>query len=81
MSAEAEDRLGEWAIWFHQNKRRIPPEDLKKQNLFLLKAMDGCLEVLALALKDIQELERRHPLKQLWLPKDVAVNGDLTKFG
>ena len=81
MSSELEDRLTEWALWFHENKKRIPPENLRKQNEFLSKAVDGCLELIAIAAKDIQTLERRDPLRKLWLPKGVTVEGDMKKFG
>lgn len=81
MSQGLEDRLAEWAVWFHENKRRIPAKDVQKQNLFLLKAVDGCIEMLALAAKDIQELESRSPRNKLWLPAGVEMKGDLTRFG
>jgi hypothetical protein len=81
MSQETEERLAEWAVWFHQNKKRIPPGNLAKQNLFLLKSVDGCLEVIAMLLKDVQLLEHRSPIGQLWLPKGMDVHGDITKFG
>lgn len=81
MSGESEERLAEWAVWFHENKRRIPVDNLKAQNLFLLKAVDGCLEMLARTLKDVQILEERNPLNKLWLPQGVDIKGDVTKFG
>lgn len=80
MSRETEERLADWVVWFHQNKGRIPPDNLGKQNLFLLKAMDGLFEVTAMCLKDVQLLERRNPTGLL-MPLEVSVSGDFTRFG
>ena len=80
MSRETEERLAEWAVWFHENRKRVPAGDVIKQNQFLLKAVDGCLEVLALTLKDIQILEQRNESRRLWLPSGVKLNGEITKF-
>ena len=81
MSAASEERLAEWALWFHENMHRIPQGNLAKQNQFLLKAVDGCLEILAMQAKDIQLLERRDPLRKLWLPKGMNATGNMTRFG
>ena len=79
MSLETEQRLADWAVWFHENRKHISPGNLEKQNLFLLKAVDGCLECLAMALKDIQILERRNGSAGLWLPPRIK-NGQTTRF-
>lgn len=81
MSRESEERLAEWAVWFHENRKRIPAGDLAKQNMFLLKAIDGCLECLALTMKDVQILEQRKESRRLWLPTGMQLNGEITRFG
>lgn len=68
MSADLDRRVTEWALWFHQNKDRIPGENLKKRCDFQALAIDGLIECLAIATKDIQVLERRQPIKNIWLP-------------
>jgi hypothetical protein len=81
MSADFEERLAEWAVWYHANLPRLPEHDLRKQMDFMKKAVDGCIELLAIAAKDIQFLERRDPLKKLYLPKGVTINGSVKEFG
>lgn len=80
MSLESEERLAEWVLWFHQNKGRIPADNLGKQCEFLLKAMDGLFEVTARALKDIQELEGHR--RKIILPEEfLRQHPDITRFG
>ena len=81
MSNLLDQRLTEWGLWFMENRTRVPPENIRKRQDFMDKAIQGLIECMAIAVKDIQELERRDPRKQLWLPKTVDVSGDLRKFG
>lgn len=81
MSADLETRITEWGLWFHENKDRIPPENIRRRCDFLEKAVDGCLELIAIATKDIQTLEHRDKSPNLWLPNGVSLKGDLTRFG
>ena len=57
MSRESEERIIEWAYWFHEHKDDGGGPDMKIK--FLLKAVDGCFELLVRCLQDIQELEGR----------------------
>jgi hypothetical protein len=79
MSKQFEERLMEWGLWYHHNVRLLPDHDLRKQIDFLKRSVDGCLELLALAAKDIQQLEGTR--RQLWLPREVEIRGDVRKFG
>lgn len=79
MSRQFEERLTEWAVWYDHNRRLLPEHDLRKQIEFLIRAVDGAFECLALAAKDIQSLEGAR--RQLWLPREVAIRGDVRKFG
>lgn len=81
MSALLEERVENWALWYHYNKNLVPALDLKKRCDFMQKAVDGCLELLAIACKDIQSLEGREPSKNLWLPKGMKMNGNIKEFG
>lgn len=73
MSQEFEKRLGEWAIWYHEHKSTVrSSEDFEKVKDFLIRAVDGSLELLAMAAKDIQDLERvRRPTVEIVLPKGI----------
>lgn len=74
MSAESEDKIRDTVVWFYENRNRIPPQDLGKRMAFLTKAMMCIMEIQALVLKDIQELEQRSPRSQLWLPSSVKID-------
>lgn len=81
MSKQLEKRVEEWGLWYHYNKDRIPPTHLEKRCAFYEKAIDGCIEILAIATKDIQELEGKKPGASLWLPKGMSMLGDPKEFG
>jgi len=78
MTSDFETRLIDWAKWFHENKGRIPPEDLRKRVDFLQKSVDGCLELIALA---ALQMRSQKASSQLYLPNGMRVTGDLTRFG
>lgn len=81
MSDLLDQRVTEWGLWYMEHKDLIPEKDVLKQNEFLRKALMGVIECLSIATKDIQELERRDPRKQLWLPKGMAMQGSMKHFG
>jgi len=81
MSRQTEERLIEWATWYHENVKRIPPENLKKRCDFLALTVDGCLELLTRVCEDLRIAEGRPTSKRLWLPDGVKVTGDVRKFG
>lgn len=76
MSAETEDKLKDVAIWFYENKSRIPRGNLERKIEFLEKTISCLLEVVALQAKDIQIMEQRHPRNRLWLPESVSIDGE-----
>jgi len=73
LSREFEKRLGEWAIWYHEHKSTVRnSEDFEKVKDFTIRAIDGCLELLAMAAQDIQDLENaRRPTVQIMVPRGV----------
>lgn len=81
MSRDLEKRTTEWALWFHQNKDRIPEAHFEKRLAFYEKAIDGLLECLAISCEDIRTLEGRAKSQTLWLPTGMAMNGDARRFG
>ena len=82
MSREYEQRYEEWLKWYveHQNDTDAVEQQVK----FLRKAFEGCMELLAHALRDIRALEGRprESLGQpLWLPGPISVRGDVRRRG
>ena len=64
-----ERRLIETAVWHHRNAPRIPAEDLKKRAEFAERNCDIILEILAMVVERLQDLEGRHAGSSLWLPR------------
>ena len=58
MSALLDKRAAEWALWYNEHCRK--PMPLDKRMEFQQKSIDGLLEILAIATKDIQRLEGRN---------------------
>lgn len=84
MSRETELRVIDWVQWFHYNKDRIPQHDLRKQNEFLMKAVDGCLELLTRVCEDLRIAEGRPTSKRLWLPdgmRHISDSGKVSRYG
>lgn len=74
MSADTEDKVRDVAVWYFENRNRIPPENVRKRLDFMDKAVKCLLEIIAMQAKDIQELEQRRPRAKLWLPSSVKVD-------
>lgn len=75
---QLEQRLADTALWFHENKERIPKDDLRKRHEFLEKGFWCLLEINVLLL---QRLREERGSKALYLPNSIAVAGDVRKFG
>lgn len=73
-----ERRLADLAVWFYSNNKRIPMENLLARQAFMEKALWTMIEVQALLLERIQEMEfaRKKGSAQLWLPTGMKMNGD-----
>lgn len=76
-----ERRLADTAVWYYQNRLRIPPDNLAARYELADKCLWIMLEMCALMTERIHELESRKSGAHLWTPKGVAVNGDMRKFG
>lgn len=63
-----EQRLADTALWFHMNKTRIPPENLKKRADFYETTVWCLLEINALLLERIRETTGS---KTLFLPSGL----------
>ena len=72
MSQQSVDRIGDWIKWFYEHKD--DGGDVHKKIKFLMKAVDGCLELLVLALIDIQKLEGREKSGLLKIPNFMRFN-------
>jgi hypothetical protein len=75
-----EKRLIQTAVWFHRNKDRIPRENVPQRLDFLEKTMDIMLELMALSLDRMQNVENRRKSSILWTARGMDVHGDVTKF-
>jgi hypothetical protein len=71
-----ERRLADLAIWFYRNNKRLAPENLLLRQAFMEKALWTMIEVQALILERMQEMElaRKGP-SRLYLPVGVRING------
>ena len=74
MSAETEDACRDLVVWYFENRNRLPKDDLAKRLDFMDKAMKTSLGVIAMLLRDVQELEQRKPRPQIWLPSEVKLD-------
>lgn len=75
-----ERRLADLTVWHYKNKKGIPLDNLAARQAFLEKAFWIALEVNALLLERVHELEAKRG-GGLWIPKGVQMNGDARKFG
>tara|TARA_Y100000034_G_C6750807_1_gene333716 strand:+ start:78 stop:371 length:294 start_codon:yes stop_codon:yes gene_type:complete len=75
-----EQRLVDTAIWFHNNKDRLPRHDPIKRLDFMEKMLDITLEINAMLVQRMQKAEGRRN-SPLWLPAGIDVQGDIRKFG
>lgn len=76
-----ERRLADMAVWFYQNRTRIPPENVVARQAFLEKSMWVMVELNALLLERVHELESKGAGKGLFLPKGLTIQGDVRRFG
>jgi hypothetical protein len=74
VSAETEDAVRDLAIWYMENRNRIPAGNLQKKCEFQDKAIKCLIEIVALQAKDIQRLEQRKARPRLWLPSSVSID-------
>lgn len=81
MARELEKRIMEWGLWFHENKKRIPPMNYDKRLQFYEKTIDGLLEIVAIAAEDLRTVEGRAKSNVLWLPSGIEGKGDYRRFG
>lgn len=78
MSMELDKRVTEWAVWYHEH--RNDGMSIDKRIEFMQKTIDGLLEILAIATKDIQRLERRNgndEVRRLLLPRGIVLHQSL----
>lgn len=74
MSALLEKQLADWTVWYNYNIQTLPKADLIKRVKFFEKALEGCLECLLIAAKDIKDLEGVR--RQLYLPSGAIMVDD-----
>ncbi len=76
-----EKRLVDTAVWFHHNKDRIPKHEVEKKVEFLTVALDIFIEMTALLVDRMQEVEGRSKSASLWLPNGMVDKDTGKRFG
>lgn len=76
-----ERRLADLTLWYFKNREQVGRDNLPRALALLEKAFWINLEVNALLVERIHELENNKPGAHIWTPIGLAVNGDLRKFG
>lgn len=68
--------LADTAVWYYQNHKRIPRENIVARCAFYEKAIWCMIELNALMAERLHELEAgRRGAKHLWLPRGIKANG------
>lgn len=76
-----ERRMADTAVWFYKNKERIPLDNLASRQVFLQKAFWILLEVNALLLERVHELEAgKRGSRHLWLPRGIKLSDNEREF-
>tara|TARA_Y100000310_G_C20338230_1_gene648534 strand:- start:294 stop:590 length:297 start_codon:yes stop_codon:yes gene_type:complete len=76
-----EKRLIDTAVWYHKNKDRIPRSNVEKRLEFLEKTFDIFIEMMAMQVERVQQMEGYSSSDSLWLPIGMSFDGDLKKYG
>lgn len=80
-SKPLERRMADLAVWFYQNKSRVPLDNLAARQALLEKALWTLLEVNALQVERLHELEAlKRGRSRLWVPRGMKVNGSADEF-
>lgn len=74
-----EQRLADTAAWFFSNKDRMPLDNLASRMDFVFKTCWLLIEMNALLLERVHELEGGK--STLWLPKGMNAKGSMKHFG
>lgn len=76
-----ERRLADLSVWFYQNLGRIPRDNLAARQAFMEKAFWCFIEITAFQVERLHEIESLRAGRNLWIPKGLKMEGDVTKFG
>lgn len=77
----AERRLADLTLWFYKNFESFASNNVEGQVAFLKKAMWIQLEMNALLLERLHEMEMASKPKHLWTPRGINVEGNIREFG
>ena len=72
-----ERRLADLTVWFYRNRKSISPDNLHLRLKLAEDALWIMLEVIALTMDRLQELEHRGKSEHLWIPNGITVESDL----
>ena len=74
MSKQTDDRLADFAKWFHYHRGTIDQQNMSKRMEFYETAVDNMCLLITYLVEDIQHLEGR---RSLILPSGIKLNGDI----
>lgn len=74
-----ENDLRDVIVWYHENKGRIPRENLRKRLDFTETALNNAFNVMISMCEELQKV--RGKPSALWLPNGMKVSGDVKRFG
>lgn len=72
-----EQRLADLTVWFYRNRKDIDINNLHRRMKLYEDGFWILLEVCALLMDRVQEVEAGNKSKTLWLPRGMKVEGDL----
>ena len=72
-----EQRLADLTVWFYRNRKAVSPDNLHMRMKLAEDVLWIMLEVVALTMDRLQELEHKGKSEHLWIPNGIRVEGDL----
>lgn len=75
-----EKRMADFAVWYYQNRGRLPRDNLAARQDFTEKSIWILLEIIAIQQDRIHELENKGRSKHLFLPNGVTLSNE-RKYG
>jgi hypothetical protein len=72
-----EQRLADLTVWFYRNRKFIDVNNIHKRMKLFEDGFWILLEVNALLMDRVQEIENQRKSASLWLPRGMKIEGDL----
>jgi hypothetical protein len=72
MSVRFDREAAELALWYHENLKRIPKDNLVKKIEFLEVTCDALIKLALNTALDMKRLEGRDLAQRIWIPPTVV---------